>query len=233
MTSLYMVHVPKTGGRYVVVRALNHELVEWKRLPRGALYRGHPQGRLYYGGHNVCHTEPDSPIQYFTECCAADPEFQRSLTFSIVRNPFDLLVSMFTGGWPYQPRIHPHRFEEFDAFLEAYCDPDFSWAVPLQKRFLFFQLVDDSGACAVDRLLRFEALDDELATLCAPLGVVPVKGDPFRPSRHGEARDYRRWYTDRLRELVETKCALELEQLGYTFDGPTGALDPKAVHFDL
>ena len=233
MRSLYMVHVPKTGGRYVVVRALKHELIEWKRLPPGGLYRGHETGRFYYGGHNVCHSDPKSPIQYFVDHCPGDPEFQSSLTFSVVRNPFDLLVSMFTARWPYQPQIHPLVFDDFGDFVRAYCDPEFEWAVPLQKQNLFFQLADDDGSCAVDRLLRLEALDDELAAMCEPLGITPVRSDPFRPSRHGEDRGYRRWYTDELRELVQTKCAAELDQFGYDFDGVTADLDPASIRIEL
>lgn len=229
--TLYFVHVPKTAGRYLVVRALKHELVEGRHLPPGGLYRGNPTGRVHYGGHNVCHSDPRSPIQYFVHDCTQDPEFATSHSFAIVRNPFDLLVSMFTARWPYQPKIHPHTFDDFGDFVRAYCDPEFAWAVPLQKEFLFFQLVNDEGRCAVDTLCRFEHLDDDLEALCAPFGIEPVRADPFRPSLRD--RDYRSFYTDDLRERVEAKCARELSQLGYDFDGRCAPLDPAALDFTI
>jgi hypothetical protein len=227
--TLYFVHIPKTAGRYLVVRALNHELVEFKHLPRGKVYRGKPKGKLYYGGHNVCHSSPVSSLRYFGESCPSDPEFQASRSFSIVRNPFDLLVSMYSAGWPYQSGITPLTMDSFDRFIRSYCDSAFPWIVPLQQQHLFFQVVSDDGGCAVDRLLRFESLDQELEKLCAPLGIEPQVSSPFRPSRRDAQRDHRSWYTDALRELVQEKCRLELKQLCYDFDGPTGALDERRL----
>jgi hypothetical protein len=235
--TLYFVHVPKTAGRYLVVRALNHELVDFRHLPKGKLYRGKPTGKLYYGGHNVCHSHPASSIRYFGESCTMDPEFHASRSFSIVRNPYDLLVSMYTAGWPYQPSITTQTMDSFDRFIRSYCDPDFEWVVPLQQQHLFFQLVGDDGACAVDRLLRFESLDEQLEQLCAPMGVEPLVSGRFRPSRRSAERDHRSWYTDALRELVALKCRLELRQLGYDFDGATGELEQErfnvALDFDV
>lgn len=229
-STLYFVHIPKTAGRYLVVKALNHELIEYKHLPKGRLYRGNPTGRVYYGGHNVCHSAPASPIKYFTADCTQDAEFHSSTSFAIVRNPFDLLVSMFKAGWPYQRGISDHRFPDFEAFIHAYCDEEYPWVVPLQQRFLFFQVLGDEGRCAVDRLLRFEDLDTELAELCAPIGVKPAVDSPFRPSRHGDDRDHRRWYNNTTHDLVRAACAQELEQLGYDFDGICAPLDRERLH---
>jgi hypothetical protein len=231
--SLYFVHVPKTAGRYLVVGALKHELMEGPHLPKGGLYRGNPSGRFHYGGHNVCHSNPDSPVAYFVHNCAEDEEFRASTTFAFARNPFDLLVSMFTAHWPYGGRIHPHRFGDFGAWLNAYLDPGFDWVVPLQKRCLYFQLFDDGGSFALDRLLRVERLDDELAELCAPLGIEPVRGKAFRPSRFKEDRDHRRYYTDAQRERVEQRFDAELGALGYDFDGPNGPMEPGRLRFDV
>ena len=227
--TLYFVHIPKSAGRYLVVRALNHELIEFKHLPKGKIYRGKDRGRLYYGGHNVCHSRPVSSLPYFGESCHSDPEFQASLSFGIVRNPFDLLVSMYSARWPYQPSITTLTMDSFDRFIRSYCDPAFPWVVPLQQHHLFFQVVGDDGTCAVDRLLRFENLDQDLSKLCTPLGIEPQVSSPFRPSRRDAQRDHRSWYTDALRELVQEKCRLELKQLGYDFEGPTGALDEQSL----
>jgi hypothetical protein len=231
--TLYFVHIPKTAGRYLVVRALNHELVAFRHLPKGKLYQGKPSGRLYYGGHNVCHSHPVSSIRYFGSSCPSDPEFHASRSFSIVRNPFDLLVSMYSAGWPYQPSITTETMDSFDRFIRSYCDPAFRWPVPLQQQHLFFQLVSDDGDCGVDRLLRFESLDADLKQLCTPMGIEPQVTRPFRPSRRDAERDHRSWYTDTLRELVQNKCHLELSQLGYDFDGPLGAVDPGKLNVVL
>lgn len=217
---LFFLHVPKTAGRYVVSVALKHELRTGPFLPRGRAYEGRPDGRLHYGGHNVVRRDPTSPIRYFTHSAQDAPGWADAVRFSVLRNPFDLLVSMFVDGWPYGKEA-PRCFGTFADFVAAYCDPDFAWLVPDQQRSLFFQLFDADGTCPLHALLRQETLDDELHALCAPLGITPVRGGLHKVSRHGEARDHRSWYTDALREAVERKCAADLAWSGYDFDGPT------------
>ncbi|MEZ4236207.1 MAG: hypothetical protein R3F59_08595 [Myxococcota bacterium] len=218
--TLFFLHVPKTAGRYIVSVALHHELREGPFLPpKGRLYRGTPDGRLHYGGHNVVRRSPRSAIRYFTHCARNAPGWEESVRFTVLRNPFDLLVSMFSDGWPYGQGLTDQRFGDFPSFVDAYCDPDFPWLVPDQQHNLFFQLLDEDGSCPIPHRLRQERLDDDLAAVCAPLGIVPVRQGLHKASRFGAQRDHRAWYSDALREKVEQKCAFELSWGGYDFDG--------------
>ena len=218
-STLFFLHVPKTAGRYLVSVALKHELRQGPFLPQKPIYQGGPDGRLHYGGHNVVRRNPSSPIRYFTHCAQWAPGWADSLRFTVVRNPFDLLVSMFADGWPYGQGLTADRFTSFPEFIRAYCDPAFPWLVPDQQKNLFFQLFDDDGTCPLDAVLHQEDLDDELAALCAPLGITPVRAGLHKASRHGQRRDHRTWYTDALREQVEQACAFPLAWTGYDFDG--------------
>ena len=217
--TLFFVHVPKTAGRYIVSVALKHELRQGPFLPRGKLYEGTETGRMHYGGHNVVARNPDSPMEYFTHCVQEAPGWAESLRFTVIRNPFDLLVSMYTARWPYDGPTTHMLFPTFTDFIERYCDPHFLWRAPKQQQNLFFQLFDEEGRCPLHTILRQEHVDDDLAAMCAPLGITPMVGGLHKASRSADGRDHRGWYTDRTRELVEKKCAFELEWSGYDFDG--------------
>jgi hypothetical protein len=158
-------------------------------------------------------------VRYFTHRVQDSPGWKGSIRFAVVRNPFDLLVSMYSARWPYGGELDPYRFPDFPAFVRAWCDPDFPWLIPDQHRSLYFQLSDDDGDCPLDHLLHQERLDEELEGLCNPLGIQPVRGSLHKASRFGEYRDHRSWYTDALREQVEAKAGPDLRWLGYDFDG--------------
>lgn len=225
--TLFFVHVPKTAGRYIVSVAMKHELRQGPFLPRGKLYEGSTTGRMHYGGHNVVAKNPHSPMEYFTHCVQEAPGWEDSLRFTVVRNPFDLLVSMYTARWPYDGAATRALFPTFADFVDRYCDPDFGWRAPLQQQNLFFQLFDERGQCPLHAILRQETVDDELAALCAPLGITPLRGGLHKASRGGEGRDHRTWYTDVLREKIEKKCAFELQWAGYDFDGVYRDVSPE------
>ena len=75
------------------------------------------------------------------------------------------------------------------------------------------------AALAVDAVLRYECLDDDLAGVGQRLGIdlhlpeTKVKGD-FRLDR----RHYREVLDADSRALIETVCAREFEAFGYTWD---------------
>jgi len=208
-STLFFLDVPETSGRYLVSTALAHELRRGPFLPSGSV--GSAGGRLHYGGHNVVRRHPESPVRRYTHCVQWAPGWEDSLRFTVVRNPFDLLVAMYTGADPLIP-----RHADFDSFVRTFCDPEAAWPVPAQKENLYFQLFEEDGSCPLDAILHHEHLDDELAMLCAPLGIQPVRA---RLSSRLVAPDHRRWYSDRLREEVEKACAFELAWTGYDFDG--------------
>jgi hypothetical protein len=74
------------------------------------------------------------------------------------------------------------------------------------------------GTVVVDRMLRYESLQDDLDDVCRRLGVPPVdlprvKID-YRPA---ETRDYRVMYDDESVQIVADVCRREIELFGYVF----------------
>lgn len=155
------------------------------------------------------------------------------LKIAVIRNPFDHLVSYYMHG-PELRRDgrycdsgwcavnYTHKFQSFDAFIRAYCDPDFKWHVPLLKQFLYSQLFDEKDNCVVDMILKFESLNaalPELNKLGVDMHRADTKEKRANTSKRRLFKTSKEYYTPELRELVEKKCARELQVFGYDFEG--------------
>jgi hypothetical protein len=74
------------------------------------------------------------------------------------------------------------------------------------------------GEIVLDHVLRYESLDEELAQLAEVLG---IDSSLKLPRAKSNTRKDRRPYRDVLgpeeRAIIETRCALEIDLLGYEF----------------
>lgn len=228
--NLFFIAVPKTASTFTIS------------------YFSSVEGtRFHSGGHCVCRKKP---VWYYDRAwnnsCLDDPHLQTSIPFSIIRNPFDLLVSMYTYGLPYyfpgMPKTscavrsgkEPYwPFSSFEDFCIKYCDPDFPWIVPPQKRFMYFQLFDDSGKCVPRFLIRQEKLNEGLEILSKVLNIQPSKNLTYRRSRTSDYH-YKKFYDENLVSLVNEKCANELHAFGYCFEGHDDRIfiDTTSIHYD-
>lgn len=125
-------------------------------------------------------------------------------SFAVERNPWDKLVSH------YAMERHRHRgqldwdtyfaHQEMLSFRSIYCAPD-------------------GNGVLVDRVIRYEQLDEGLGEIFAArdiewsgsLGVRAKSG--FRDTN----RHYRDYYSDAQRQRVAEACAWEIETFGYEF----------------
>ena len=174
--------------------------------------------------------------------------WNNSLKLSICRNPFDMLVSYYCHEEPH-PAKHPgwgwawasslrrsgvpagwdcinltHGIRSFDEFIKKFCEPNFKWHHGLRRRNLFYQMFHRDGACGVDVIMRNEKLTGATQALLIELGYIDrshlFKGGAERSNKTSGKKDYRSFYTDELREMIEKKCAAELALFEYNFDGP-------------
>lgn len=143
-----------------------------------------------------------------------DPEVWADyLKFCIVRNPFDRMVSYF---WMMVP---PNLRAPASADMAAARTIFSQWALSAQQlpsdRHIY--LID--GKPCVDRMLRYEKFDEELASVCAHLG---LDADLARLGRYksefrARKESYRDYYSPEARARVEREFAADLEMLGYSF----------------
>lgn len=250
--TLYFIHIPRTGGSYVTKIALCHVInvldkeslrVKLYKFLHGDINFRIGRSKVFKHNHPVCTDkllDTGGFTRAYTNTCVHSKKFQNSFVFSIVRNPFDLLLSMYKYGFPYsRPRPNNPKkgkyfpFDSFEEFIFTYCDTDSPWLVKPQQKFLFFQLFGDNGNCKADILLRTEYLDEGLKFLCEPFGIKPkISSNHINPTdRH---KDYKKYYTNEMRKAVEQKCRRELEAFCYNFDGCTGSpqIYPKHIKYN-
>ncbi len=203
------IHIPKTAGTSIRVSL--------------SPYASHPEtlweNRLLSSiGIHVNHVGPWKRKRFRPHCCALDVQrnvpadvFDGLFKFVFVRNPWDLLVSLYN----FIPSRPNHRYQKHVASL-SFSDFVDEWTQRreiLQSRWI----QDGKRELLVDYVGYFENIPHDFGVVCDQIGVkVPLPRD--NRSVHA---DYRDLYSDRLKNLVASRLAEDIEFLGYDFDGPT------------
>jgi hypothetical protein len=131
--------------------------------------------------------------------------FESYFSFSVERNPWDAVVSLY--HWHVRDSPDPMPFPAYVA-----SEAVETFAVKQQR---IYRL---DGRVAVDRVLRYEALADELAAVWSELG---LPGSPDLPHAKAGTRprgpSYREYYDDASRGRVAELFAAPIAELGYEF----------------
>ena len=129
--------------------------------------------------------------------------WRRYFTFSVERNPWDAVVSAYF--WSFRDKPAP-PFDEW--VLGPQVDN-------LAKNSQMYRI---HGEIAVNRILRYESLTDEISGLWRDL---ELPGTPQLPHAKSSTRPrgatYRSMYTDASRERVHTAFVGAITDLGYEF----------------
>ena len=124
-------------------------------------------------------------------------------TFAVERNPWDAVVSLYY--WH-------HRGQELPPFEEFLATPRIASLAAKNAR--AYRI---GGSVAVDRVCRYERLDDELATIWRERGLPGSPDLPQAKAGSRAVRAYRDLYTPATAELVAVTFAEMIAELGYEF----------------
>lgn len=161
------------------------------------------------------------PLEHYTALEKIDTigqdAWQDRFTFTIVRNPFDRIVSHYEYRRTrehYTLTDEPLGFDDWIRKTLHERDPE----LRNQERMFIPQMrwiTDASGAILVDEIFRFESLDAAALEIGRSLGTEVSLPHKKKSSR---ADDYRSYFTKESRGLVEAAYAEDLERLGYHFE---------------
>lgn len=133
-----------------------------------------------------------------------DATWRRYLTFCVERNPFDRIISSYywrQGAVGYRRSL--------SEFVARRAD------IPKRRGWDLYTI---DGEIAVDRILRYESLDAELADVGAVVGLPGPLDLPHAKATHRtDRRPYREVLAEEDRAVIEAVYADELRVFGYTF----------------
>lgn len=204
------VHIYKTGGTSIRValggfadtpsRLLKYLLAMWPR--------------------NLCSVPKhlDEASRFFPPHVTA-LELERSLPdaifhdyykFAFIRNPWDLQVSLY-HYMRQNPSKHPHNEEVsqlsgFDEYVEWRAEKG------LVSQYDF--LTNPNGDILVDFVGRYELLTNDFRKICSDIGINAALPHDNKSARK---RDYRRYYSENSKSIVEQMHAADIQAFGYSF----------------
>jgi hypothetical protein len=190
------VHIPKTGGnsiQSVLQRYSEDQLVRARPSQDGVERFG-----VSSPGYEL---KKHSPLAEYRDALGEE-QFARLYKFACIRNPWERMLSYyFTPG--QRKRWDRKAFHKI--IFESLSATDYLRLVP----------GEGDPFRNVDRILRFENLAEEFASLCADLGIPAAPLPNYNKSKH---EHYSKYYDDELRDLVSERFAEEIARFGYTFE---------------
>lgn len=212
------VHIPKTAGLSVTDAFGRYGRGRVRTLLRSTLRR-----LPFRESPEQAHFRVHEPASKMIEKLGRDV-FERFLSFSVVRNPFDHAVSHYEYMKQFRIRSTADKVGKmsFEEYLRYRMKPPF-WNDTIFARLpdqMYF-LVDESEQIVVDRLVRFENLSSELEALAAELRLPQFALNHVNKTRSKTAsRPFQSYYDTGTIDLVRTIYARDFDGLGYSRDLP-------------
>jgi hypothetical protein len=168
-----------------------------------------------YGNLAGGHTTLDEYLRIF------EPEAILSyFKFTIVRNPWDRLVSAFhflkSGGVNESDKkwseIELGKYDDFDSFVRGWVNSRNIWKSPhFQPQYHYF--LDKGGRISLDFIGRFETLADDFAHIADRIGV----RQHLPASNSSNHLPYSEYYSDATKKIVSGTYLRDIAILNYLF----------------
>lgn len=226
MKKMYFVHIPKTAGNSV--RAGLNNLGLLTNPGREKKEREHHFAKKKVFRVKDSHLSFKTP--YFPSYSDKIEYKNADITFSVIRNPYDLLTSYYSHyidsskkknwidrGWANVNGYH--GFKSFEEFIKFYCnEPSEKWHIPNLSNNLFCQLYDEFNIPAVDYVVYYDHLEQNLSSfLNDVLGINKKVLLPKKNVSPKKKKDYTSFYNEELKNLVTHKCKKQLLDFDFEY----------------
>ena len=147
-----------------------------------------------------------------------DDIFDRLPSFTIVRNPWDKMVSHYA-----YLRLHKKANEKnkvpwsskvkdlsFDQWLEKIANGEQVTAFPLRH----FNYIKVNGKIVVKHIIRFENLQEDFNKACSKIGIEATKLPHLNKSNHAH---YSCYYNEKTKNIIGKHYKEEIDYFGYKF----------------
>lgn len=206
--NLIFVAIPKTGSTSV----------------ENAFSRILPEGEVFSGwGTNLPRDEQLKHLMAMQiRERLGDHEFRSFHRFAVIRNPYSLAVSWYkylkgvTDFYLGQgvPVNHPWNDISATPSFEKFILETDKW-ITVQSQYIF----DSDGNYLLDRLLRQECLEQDLALMAGELGIRGLVLDRDNKSLYDDGRSYQSFYTSpTVQRAVATALAEDFARLGFNVE---------------
>jgi len=198
------IHVKKTAGNSIAERLLPY-----------CEDKVHLKGKAMDGVESL-ETKNSYGLDKHASCqewvkALGEESYRKHLIFSVVRNPWDRMVSHF---------FHQRKWKEGKTDFDG--DSFFHWLHKIKSMeslihykapgLLGFTL--SKPVLGVDYIMRFESLDEDWNHLCTLLEISYL---PLNQRNMGEHDNYRRYYNAATYKLVAALCRWEIDRFDYRF----------------
>lgn len=202
------VHIPKTAGMSIEKHFLN-VLGLGDEQRHQLLLRPNDDPAL--GPPRLAHLKA---TDYTDRGHISAVDFTRYFKFSVVRNPWDRVVSMYR----YLGHVRKTDFSDF-VFNRLYEKlwREMYWFVRPQADFIY----DQQGRLLIDHVIRFESLEENFTNVLEQLGLSGCKLPRVNSSsdRSGKANPpYQAYYKPETKLWVSELYRTDIERFGYRFE---------------
>lgn len=147
--------------------------------------------------------------------------------FSVVRNPWDMTVSMYNymwhsnNSWPNEWRSKLNSQDKSKSFKNWVTSPFFTSPTIRSADILLDGGKDGEFSdwlmglnCSLDFIMRFENLQNDFDIVCDKIKIPRQQLPHHNKTKH---KHYTEYYDDETREIVAKKYARDIEYFGYNF----------------
>jgi len=214
------IHIYKTAGTSVTdvflpySRLIDRLVNEYKYSKKIALYIVRKMGWYDDGMKQFTGFHKHAKAWEFKEKLGRE-RFGSYFKFTFVRNPFDLLVSLYF--YISQDRAHPNHRAVASMSFPEFVKWHIAQSPPHQLNFV---IDPTNGERLVDYIGRFETLEKDMGIIEAKLSIQSAHHLPHQnPSSKRKSKNFREYYDDESRCLVQEYFRHDLSSFGYDFEG--------------
>ena len=143
-------------------------------------------------------------------------------TFTVVRNPFDRILSLYI--WGIDPQIGDYTSEKnFESFVKSVRDNKYSEFNKVRYRTQLDWITDKEKIVRVDNILRFENLQEDFDKLMSvynlkKMNIEKINTGEEKLKKIGKLKkNYREYYNQEIKEIVENLYKEDIEYFNYQF----------------